>query len=86
MKFIFLISLFVSINALSFNVSLVPAGVPISADFTNLAVEFFGLRDLFLINSKIIDPIPLLEASQLPQRINYHVLQLLSHLSTVNTL
>lgn len=70
-------------SAVVFTVPTAPVGERPTSDFTALSIEFFSIDLLFLTNPKIAKPLPQAQLTEIPNRVNYHVLQLLANLAAV---
>ena len=58
--------------------------VPVTPHFASLAVEYFGIDELFLSAPYLPPPTPSKLATELPKRLNLAVLQLIRNLGQVN--
>lgn len=80
-----LLSLLVSsVTAVSLVLPTAPTGsLTVHADFTGMAIEFFGIVDLFLTNPKLPNPSVGQVVASMPSRVNPAVLQLITNLAAV---
>lgn len=83
MKSLFLFALAVTAQVNQIIISSTPTGTgPINADYSGLAVEYFGILDLFLIYPNVPIPPPAKLQEQLRALINPAILQLLTNLAS----